>query len=148
MKQPDTLPGGPLVQVLLPPEPRRYPGQRWLKMTARAAHVVLAGIYLGALVFRIEPAAAEPWLRAALLSGVLMACLDLCESGAFLLQVRGLVVVGKLLLLALLPSLGAAGVWAVAAVALLSVISSHAPASVRYHLIWGRGRIRAAETPG
>ena len=77
-----------------------------------------------------------------------MLCVDLYESGAFLLQVRGLVVGGKLVLLALLPAFGPAGVWVLAAVAFLSVISSHAPSSIRYFLIWGRGRIKAAETKG
>jgi hypothetical protein len=77
-----------------------------------------------------------------------MICLDLYESGAFLLQLRGLVVAVKLILLALLPSFGAAGMWVIAGVAFFSVISSHASSNFRYFLIWGRGQIKAAETQG
>ena len=148
MKQPESIPGGPIFRILVPREPRRYPGQRWAKMIARAAHVILSGIYLGALVFHVESAARLPWFQAAMLSGLLMFCLDLYESGGFLLQLRGLVLAGKLLLLAFLPSFGAAGVWVISVVAFISVISSHASANFRYFLIWGRGRIRAAETSG
>lgn len=148
MKQPEHIPGGPVFRILIPAEPRRYTGQRWVKMIARSTHVVLSGIYLGALVFQVEPATRGPWFLAALLSGFLMLCLDLYESGGFLLQLRGLVTAVKLLLLAFLPTFGTAGVWVLAGIAFISVISSHASASFRYYLIWGRGRIKAAETKG
>ncbi len=148
MKQPEYIPGGPVFRVLIPAEPRRYPGQRWVKMIARSAHVILAGIYLGALVFHVEPATRGPWFLAAMLSGFLIVCLDLYESGGFLLQLRGLVTAVKLVLLALVPTFGAAGVWVVVGVAFFSVISSHASADFRYFLVWGRGRIKAGETRG
>jgi hypothetical protein len=148
MKQPEYIPSGRFFRLLIPDEPRRYPGQRWIKMIARAAHIIFSGIYLGALVFGVEPAVRGPWFLATMLSGLLMIGLDLVESGGFLLQLRGLVVAGKLLLLAFLPLFGAAGVWVVVAVAFVSVISSHASSSFRYFLIWGRGRINAAETKG
>ncbi len=148
MKQPEHVPSGALFRILIPPQPRRFTGQRWIKITARALHVILSGVFLGALVFHVDPATRRPWFLATLLSGLLMICVDLYESGAFLLQLRGLVVFAKLALLALLPAFGAAGVWVLAAVAFVSVISSHASSSFRYFLIWGRGRIRAAETRG
>jgi len=148
MKQPEHIPSGPLFRLLIPEEPRRYPGQRWVKMLARSAHVVFSGVYLGSLVFQVEPATRLPWFLAVMLSGLLMICLDLYESGAFLLQLRGLVTAVKLVLLALLPTFGAMGVWIIAGIAFCSVISSHASSSVRYFLIWGRGRIKAAETKG
>lgn len=148
MKQPEHVPDGRLFRILIPPEPRRYAGQRWVKVIARATHVVLCGIYLGSLVFQVEPAIRGPWFLAVLLSGSLMICLDLYESGGFLLQLRGLVTVAKLLLLALLPVFGAAAVWVLAGIAFFSVISSHASSDFRYYLVWGRGRIKAAETKG
>lgn len=148
MKQPEHIPNGKIFRFLIPPEPRRYPGQRWAKMIARATHVVFAGIYLGALVFGIDAEIRAPWLLAAVGSGVLIVCLDLIESGGFLLQLRGLMTGGKVILLALLPKFGSAAVWVVVFVAFASVISSHASASFRYFLIWGRGKIKAAETRG
>ena len=148
MKQPDTSSSGPILRLLIPPEPRRYTGQRQAKVMVRAAHVVLSGIYLGAFVFHVQPAARWPWFLAALASGLVMLCLDLYDSGAFLLQLRGLVVTVKLLLLAFLPTFGAAAAWVLAAIAFASVISSHAPATFRYYLVWGRGRIKGSETSG
>ena len=148
MKQPEHIPSGAIFRVLIPPEPRRFPAQRWVKIIARSFHVVLSGIFLGALVFEIDPATRLPWFLATLLSGLFMICVDLYESGAFLLQLRGLVVTVKLLLLALLPVFGAAAVWVLAAIAFFSVISSHASSNFRYFLIWGRGKIKAAETKG
>jgi hypothetical protein len=148
MKQPEHIPGGPIFRILIPPEPRRYPGQRWLKMAARAVHVVGSGVYLGALVFHVAPATRGPWVVTAVGSGLLMLGLDLFESGGFLLQLRGLVLAAKLLVLALVPAFGPVGPWVVAAIAGISVISSHASSRFRYYLIWGRGRINAAETRG
>ncbi len=148
MKQPEHIPSGPLFRILIPDEPRCYRGQRWAKVLARSAHVVLSGIYLGSLVFNIELVDRLPWFLATMFSGLLMICLDLYESGAFLLQLRGLVVGAKLILLACVPMFGAAGVWILAIVAFFSVISSHATSNFRYFLIWGRGRIKAAETKG
>ena len=148
MKQPEYVPAGPLFRLLIPPEPRRYTGQRWVKMIVRASHVVLAGVYLGALVFAVEPATRTPWFLAAMLSGLAMVCLDLFESGGFLLQLRGLILVAKLVVLACVPALGAAAAWIVAGVAFVSVLSSHATSAFRYFLVWGRGRIKAGETRG
>jgi hypothetical protein len=148
MKQPVHITGGSVFRILIPAEPRQYRGQRWVKLIARGTHVVLCGIYLGALVFHVDPAIRWPWFLAAMLSGLLMICLDLYESGAVLLQLRGLVLTLKLILLAFLPLFGMTAVWVVAVVAFLSVISSHASANFRYFLVWGRGRIKAAETRG
>jgi hypothetical protein len=148
MKQPEHLPGGPFFRLLIPAEPRYWRGQRWAKVTARAVHVVLSGIYLGAFVFNIEPGSRWPWFLATLFSGLLIVCLDLYESGAFLLQLRGLVMALKLLALGLVPVFGKAGVWVLAAIAFVSVISSHATSGFRYYQVWGRGRFKGAETKG
>ena len=88
MKQPEHIPDGPFFRMLIPPEPRSYPGRRWDKMVARAAHVIVSGIYLGAFVFKVQPESRWPWFVATLLSGLLVVCLDLFESGGFLLQLR------------------------------------------------------------
>ena len=133
---------------LIPDLPRHFPGQRWLKIVLRALHVLGAGVYAGAHVFDVPAASRTPWFWAALLSGLLVLAVDLFESGAFLVQVRGLVVMLKLGLLAAVPSLGAAAPCVLGLIVVGSVFSSHAPSSFRYHLLWGRGRIRGAETKG
>lgn len=148
MKPTDDLPSGPLLSILFPREPRRFTGQRWVKICLRSLHVLCAGIYLGAYVLGVEGDLRTRWFLATLLSGVAMLLVDLFESGAFLLQLRGLVVMSKLVLLAFIAKLGPAAVWILAAVAFFSVISSHASSGFRYYMIWGRGRIKGAETKG
>jgi hypothetical protein len=129
--------------LLFPDPPRSFPGRRLVKIALRGAHVVCAALCLGAYTFDME--GRVPWLVAAIVSGTLILALDLHESAAFLLEVRGMVVAGKLVALAFLPACGA---WLLAAVVFVSVVSSHAPSSVRHRVLFGRGRVRHADTRG
>ncbi|MEW6071791.1 MAG: hypothetical protein AB1726_04230 [Planctomycetota bacterium] len=137
-----------VLRVLIPAHPRSFPGQRGLKVLLRGVHVLGAGVYAGAIVLDVAPAARPPWLLAALGTGLLLLAFDLYETGAFLLQMRGVVVLAKLLLLGVAPFLGAAAPWVLGAVVVGSVISSHASSGFRYFLVWGRGRIEGARTKG
>jgi len=110
--------------------------------------VLSAAGLLGAHAFEVQPATAAPWLHATLLTGVLLLLLDLHESAAFLLQVRGLIVILKLALVGVLPWLGSYGTWALAAIVLVSVVSSHAPGRVRYFLLVGGSRITGGRSKG
>jgi hypothetical protein len=129
--------------LLFPDPPRSFPGRRLVKIVLRAAHVVSAALCLGAYAY--DMADRVPWLVAAIVSGTLILALDLHESAAFLLEVRGMVVTAKLVALALLP---VGGAWLLAAVVFVSVVSSHAPSSVRHRVALGRGRVRASDTRG
>ncbi|HEX5138097.1 MAG TPA: hypothetical protein VFY93_14065 [Planctomycetota bacterium] len=129
--------------VLFPDTPRGFRGRRTLKIALRGVHVLCAALCLGAYAF--DAPGRGTWLLAAALSGVLILALDLHESAAFLFEVRGLVVAMKVLALAFLPSGGA---WLLGAVVLVSVVSSHAPSSLRHRLLVGRGRVRISGTRG
>ena len=125
--------------LLFPPQSRDFAGLRWLNISLRSLHLVgmagLAGnyLYLGAL-----QALFDFWLLT-LYSGLALMGLSLWSDGRWLLQLRGLVILGKLLLLGLLPWLddliehgGAAGF---VVIILLSAMIAHAPARVRYYLV-------------
>jgi len=129
--------------LLFPEPPRDFAGRRLLKIGLRGAHVVCASLCLGAYAFDAQERVS--WLVAAIVTGVLIVALDLHESAAFLLQVRGVIVVAKIVALAFLPQGGA---WLLAAIVLVSVVSSHAPSHVRHRMLFARGRVRAAETHG
>jgi len=135
-------------RLLFPDPPRELPGRRFIKIIARAAHVLCAGVLLGAFVFSAASDARDPWLIATVLSGLFIVALDLHESAAFLCQVRGLIVAGKIAVVALLPAFGDATAQVLGAVVILSVISSHAPAGFRYRLLIGGGNIRGADSKG
>lgn len=134
--------------LLFPAEPRPLRGRRAWKIGLRAAHVVCAGVLVGAYVFDAPRDERLPWLAATLASGLAILALDLHESGAFLLQVRGLFVLAKVAVVALLPRLGGAEREVLGALAFLSVLVSHAPSKVRYFLVLGRGRVRGARSRG
>ncbi len=148
MAKPRCTTGPAAPAFLFPATPRNFPGQRWVKIGLRGLHVLCAGVYMGTLVFAVDDDVRQPWFLAALLSGILLLSIDLFETAAFLLQLRGIVVLLKLVLLAVTPYLGPAAVWVLGAAVIGSVISSHAPSSFRYFLVWGRGRIQGATTKG
>ena len=138
-----------LTDFIFPDEPRALPGRRWLKIGLRAVHVVFACGFLGSFVFEGGLAARPPWATGVVASGMVLLLLDLHESAAVLLQVRGFVVAFKIALLIALPWLGsAAQLGAVIAIVAVSVLSSHAPGKVRYYLVVGRGRIRGSDSMG
>lgn len=136
------------MEFLFPIEPRTLPGRRWFKIALRAVHVVFACGFLGSFVFDGGVGARPPWTAGVVASGLALLLLDLHESAAVLLQVRGLVVLLKVALLLSLPWLGSAQLGAVIAVVVVSVLSSHAPGKVRYHLVAGRDRIRGSDSMG
>ena len=133
---------------LIPETPRAFPGRRGVKILLRSAHVLAAGVLCGAYVFGVGLPARTPWLIAAVVSGLLIVLLDLYESGAFLLQVRGLVVAVKIATLVALPWVSDYAGWVLAAIVVVSVLSSHAPAKIRYYVILGGGRITGAGSRG
>ncbi|MDF1798364.1 MAG: hypothetical protein P1V81_04240 [Planctomycetota bacterium] len=134
--------------LLFPARPRRLPGHRAIKILLRAMHALSAGILVGAYLLDASPAEESRWLLLTVGTGCLMLLLDLVESAAFLLQVRGVVLVVKLIAVAALGLFGDAGGEMLAAVFLLAVVSSHAPSKVRYHLLVSSDRIKGATSKG
>ncbi len=137
-----------LTALLFPERPRSFDARRTVKIVLRAAHVLLVAVLLGGTVFGVGPAAVQPWWLAAVLSGVLLLLLDLYESAAMMLQVRGLVVLIKIGTLVIWPKLGSWQPWVLGLLVLVSVISSHAPSSFRYAMVLGRGRVSGSQTKG
>ena len=137
-----------LRELLFPAEPRAFPGRRGVKMVLRGAHVLCAGVLTGAFVLSADEPARQAWLWATLGSGGAILLLDLHESGAFLLQFRGVVVMAKIALLALLPHLAPFEAWVLGGVVVATVVSSHAPAKLRYRVLLGGSGVRGAETSG
>ncbi|MEB4590705.1 hypothetical protein VSS37_06920 [Candidatus Thiothrix sp. Deng01] len=117
--------------LLFPSKPRSYPGDRWVNITLRSFHLLgIAGIG-GGFLFALPKAQYLPFWHLAIGSGVAMALLYIWENGRWLLQVKGIAVMCKLLLLLLA---GLAPQWRAelfAAVILISGVVAHAPGKVR-----------------
>jgi hypothetical protein len=135
--------------LIFPREPRSFPGRRGLKILLRAVHVLCAGVLTGGYVLGVSTQTTTPWLTATLVSGTVILLLDLLESGVFLLQLRGWIVLAKIGTLATLPWLGALpAAWLLGAMMLFSVLSSHAPSRARYFIPLGGKGLKGACTKG
>ena len=136
------------VECLFPSEPRTLPGRRWLKIGLRAVHVVFAWRLPGFVRVRRRSWRASAVDRRRGRFRPRATAPRPARSAAVLLQVRGLVVLLKVVVLISLPWLGSAQLGAVIAVVVVSVLSSHAPGKVRYYLVAGRDRIRGGDSMG
>jgi len=119
--------------VLFPDPPRRSPIEHWLNIGLRSAHLVgVAGIG-GGFLFDLAEARWLAYWHLTVATGVLLSLLYLWSTAAWLFQVKGLVVVIKLGLLA------AARMWPswrgelFVLVIVISGLVAHAPAYVRGH---------------
>ena len=137
-----------LAQLIFPAEPRRLPGHRAIKIVLRGLHTLAAGVLVGAWLFEVPAESRSLTLALVIASGAAMLLIDLYESGAFLLQVRGLVLIGKIVTLTCLPLFGSLTGLALAVLFVVAVISSHAPSKVRYFVVFGRGRVTGATSKG
>jgi hypothetical protein len=134
-------------KILFPPRSRDFPGLRWLNITLRSLHLVgMAGL-AGGYLYQISAAALLPFWTITLYSGLAMVGLSIWSDGRWLLQLRGVVILGKLLLLWSLPWLAShleqGGGWGFVVMILLSSVIAHAPARVRYRFVVHLQGIRA-----
>jgi len=138
----------PLARLIFPETPRRLPGHRAIKVVLRALHTLCAGVLVGAYLLDGSAADRSWWLWAAVLTGCAMLLLDLVESGAFLLQVRGAVLLLKVMLVLGLGYYGESAGQVLAGLFVLAVSSSHAPSKLRYFVLVGGDRITGATSKG
>jgi hypothetical protein len=122
---------------------RSPPTIRWLRVTFRSLHIPAAGLVLGALWLGNAEAAWGMPLVATAITGALLAITFFFQSPAWLLEVRGLVLVAKLAVLAALPAMSPAGAFVVLLVlTVVAAISSHMPGKFRHFRCdsWWRSR--------
>jgi len=124
-----------LLRVLVPPRPRSFAGQRWLNIILRALHLVgLAGLG-GHFLAGGEIPTAYWWLTLA--SGALLSVLYIWSSALWLVQLKGVVILFKLVLLGLALRYPAWRGELFIAVILISAVIAHAPGAVRGYLLIG-----------
>jgi len=93
--------------MLFPSRYRDFAYQRLLLNTFRALHILCIGILIGGLYFKQPVETLKIWLLAVLLSGILMFLIDLYSSCIYLFEIRGAVIVFKILILLGLPLISA-----------------------------------------
>lgn len=112
--------------------------KRWTKISLRTLHLLAVAGVGGGILFGLEK---DLWINywwLALVSGVLMMAIDIASNPVWILQIRGLVIYLKLILLAFLGSNPSLDIWLLAAIIVMSGIISHAPGQLRYYSLYHR----------
>jgi hypothetical protein len=133
-----------LYGLLCPDPPRRIPAHRALSIAFRTAHLATFGTLLGGHVFGVEPSRLLPFLVVTIASGAALMALELASTFEWLLMVKGLAVVLKLLLLAMIPIFWSRRVSILLVIVTVAAISSHMPARLRHYHILRRATARPA----
>ena len=121
--------------------------KRWSKISLRTLHLLaLAGVG-GGILFGIQEDLWVNYWWLAMVSGILMMMMDVISSPIWLIQVRGVVIYVKLILLA---CLGIYPEWdniILAVIIIISGVVSHAPGKLRYYSIYHRQVITSDNDP-
>jgi hypothetical protein len=112
--------------------------KRWTKISLRTLHLLAVAGVGGGILFGLEK---DLWINywwLALVSGVLMMAIDIVSNPVWIVQVRGLVIFLKLILLAFLGSNPSLDGMLLAVIIIISGIISHAPGQLRYYSVYHR----------
>jgi uncharacterized membrane protein len=112
--------------------------KRWTKISLRTLHLLAVAGVGGGILFGLEKDLWNNYWWLALVSGVLMMLIDIISNLVWVVQVRGLVIFLKLILLALLGRDPLLDEWLLAVIIVLSAVISHAPGKLRYYSVYHR----------
>ena len=115
--------------------------KRWTKISLRTLHLLAVAGVGGGVLFGLDRGLWVDYWWLALVSGGLLMFIDIVSNPVWVVQVRGIVIFAKLLLLIFLGHAPALDRWLLIAVILMSAIISHAPGSLRYYSIYHRKTI-------
>lgn len=121
-----------------PASKRRADATRWIRITLRTAHLAAMGLLAGGVAAGIPVQQLPFALWATLVTGAALSALDLLHSPVFLVQVKGLAVMAKLLLFGAAIALPAWALPALIAAIVIGGVSSHMPGRYRYYSLWHR----------
>lgn len=123
---------------LIPDQPRRFVGQRWLNIALRSLHLLgIAGV-AGGFLFAVE---AEQWQRfwqLSLLTGFALMALYVWATARWLVQLKGVVILLKLLLLWWASNSVEWQAELFMLVIVLSAVIAHAPGEIRGYMLLGK----------
>lgn len=119
---------------LFPIESRRFPGLRWTNILLRTFHLIGVSGVGAAFLYKIPAAQCYPYLLLTIYSGVLMMLLAIWSNGIWLVQLRGIATLLKLVLLVIASSHHWDSIY-LFSIILIAGIISHAPAKFRYFMI-------------
>lgn len=128
------------MRFLFPDTPRDFPLRRAVRTVLRTLHILATGVLLGGHIFGQAKEQLFGWLVGSVASGVVLLATDLHATFAVVLEVRGLLVLLKIVLTASVLFFWEARVPLLVAALTLGAAGSHMPGSLRHRLIVGQGR--------
>ncbi len=128
------------IPALFPTVPRVFPFRRGVRIALRTAHIFTSGVLLGGYIFNEPAAVLEPWLWAAVISGLLLFATDLFATLVILFELHAIAVVVKIILLALAFVVWDYRVSLLIITLVVGTITSHMPGRFRHKLVFFRSR--------
>ena len=123
--------------------------KRWVKISLRTLHLIAVAGVGGGILFGIEQGLWINYWWLALVSGVLMMLIDIISNPIWVVQVRGLVIFLKVILLVFLGGDPSNDGLVLMVIIVISAVISHAPGKLRYYSIYHRKVISSdADTKG
>lgn len=117
--------------------------KRWTKISLRTLHLISVAGVGGGILFSLARDAWHGYWWLAAVTGILLILIDAYSNPVWLLQVRGLTVYLKLVLLVLLWKYPAWEQVLLLVIIVLSAVISHAPSKLRYYSLYHRKVIRS-----
>lgn len=127
-------------------KPRPLPGVRVIRTTLRTAHLVAFGALYGGHVYDVPAAALWPALVATVGSGAALMGLEIYRTPLWLVQVRGVVTLVKIILVAAVAVCWTARVWLLTAALVIGAVVSHMPGRYRYYSLVHRRAVGERES--
>ena len=132
---------GQISSWLFPQKSRYLPGHRWINIGLRTLHLIgIAGLG-GGYFYPAENDLWQSFLHLTLISGLLLSLLFVYNNGICMVQLRGQVILVKLLLLCVMSLWPNYAAWLLVVILVLSGWISHAPAAVRYYSVFHGRRV-------
>lgn len=124
---------GKLQRTLFPDQSRSVPAQRWIKISLRTLHLIGTAGLGGAYLYGAAAADWQVYFWLTISTGLAMALLECWSNAIWLLQVRGIAIVTKVLALLSISLLEGASLPLFLLVIVISGVVAHAPGGVRYY---------------
>jgi hypothetical protein len=112
--------------------------KRWSKISLRTIHLLAVAGVGGGILFALEK---DVWINywwLALVSGTLMMLMDIAANPVWIVQLRGVVIEFKLILLVFLGNYPDWDGFLLVVIIIISAVISHAPGKLRYYSLYHR----------
>ena len=115
------------------------PGRPYLRLwniAFRTVHICVSGVLAGGHVFGLAAERLLPWAYGVILTGAALMVIEVCSSRRYLIEWAGVMLLGKLLVLGLIPWFWDARVPLLITAIVIGSVGSHMPKSYRHYSVF------------